>query len=357
MTELLLIRHAVNDYVKTGKLAGWTPDVHLNEHGKAQAIALGERLKDTALDALYSSPLERCQETAQAVLDHHPHVALTLLADVGEVRFGAWQGGELRKLAGRKLWRAVQVYPSRVRFPDGETDETKGETIRWAQLRAVDALEGIMARHPRQRVAVVSHSDLIKLILAHYLGMHLDLFQRIDISPASLSVIRLTPNGRPMILQMNETAYLPEPRPDANDERQISVVRPVVHLALEAVGKPGNRVFYLQAAGETEETKTPLTFLLEKTQAAQLADQIDGFVGGVAGEWVFSPLAPIEKIMFRIGRFMLDYDSESALIILRVEEMLGEGGGVPRQVALWTTAETLFALATQARAVVQRGRA
>src|SRR5262249_18856972 len=108
MTQLLLIRHAVNDFVKTGKLAGWTPEVHLNEEGKPRAAALGLRLGKTKIDAIYSSPLERTVETAEAVVAHHPDLRLQLLEAVGEVRYGAWQGGELSKLSQRKLWRLVQ---------------------------------------------------------------------------------------------------------------------------------------------------------------------------------------------------------------------------------------------------------
>ncbi len=203
MTEFLLIRHAVNDFVKTGKLAGWTPDVHLNEDGRAQAAALGTRLATVKINALYSSPLERTVETAQAVIEHHPGLQLQLLDSLGEVRYGAWQGEEISKLAQRKLWRVVQAFPSRVRFPDGES-------MREAQMRAVNALETLTIKHPRASVAVVSHSDVIKMIVAHYLGMHLDLFQRIEISPASLTIIHMGA-GRPTIVQVNETSYLPPP--------------------------------------------------------------------------------------------------------------------------------------------------
>ncbi|MFN8418445.1 MAG: histidine phosphatase family protein [Anaerolineae bacterium] len=111
MTEFLLIRHAVNDYVKTGKLAGWTPGVHLNDEGRAQAVALGQRLASTKIDALYASPLERTVETAQAVLEHHPDLTLQLLEEVGEVRYGDWQGAELNKLYRRKQWLMVQAFP------------------------------------------------------------------------------------------------------------------------------------------------------------------------------------------------------------------------------------------------------
>src|SRR5450631_1234010 len=111
MTELLLIRHAVNDFVKTGKLAGWTPEVHLNAEGRAQAQALGLRLATTKITALYASPLERTVETAQAVLAHHPMLSLQLLDDIGEVRYGDWQGAEISKLTQRKLWPIVQTFP------------------------------------------------------------------------------------------------------------------------------------------------------------------------------------------------------------------------------------------------------
>ncbi|NJL93442.1 MAG: hypothetical protein HC915_06785 [Anaerolineae bacterium] len=156
MTTILLIRHAVNDWVKTGKLAGWTPGVHLNELGQAQAEALGERLAKTRLHAIYTSPLERTVETAEAIAKHHPHLQLQHLENVGEVRYGAWQGQSLARLRRFKLWYNVQHHPIRVRFPEGET-------MRAAQARIVDALEMLYARHPRQTVVVVSHSDIIKM--------------------------------------------------------------------------------------------------------------------------------------------------------------------------------------------------
>ncbi len=201
MTTLLLIRHAVNDYVKTGKLAGRTPGVHLNEEGQAQAAALGARLAHKPLCAIYASPLERTLETAQAIVAHYPDLHIQPLADVNEVDFGAWQGGEIHKLVHRKMWPVIQGIPSRARFPGGES-------VRQAQGRAVDALERLAQAHPRQLVAVVSHSDIIKLMLAHYLGMHIDLFQRIVISPASISIIELD-HGRPVVVQVNDTSHVP----------------------------------------------------------------------------------------------------------------------------------------------------
>ncbi len=98
MTEIILVRHAENDWVRTGKLAGWTPGVHLNEYGRLQAAALAERLSTTRIVAIYSSPLERTLETAEAIAARHPGLVVQTLDALGEVRFGAWQGQPLRKL-------------------------------------------------------------------------------------------------------------------------------------------------------------------------------------------------------------------------------------------------------------------
>lgn len=205
MTTLLLIRHAVNDYVKTGKLAGRTPGVHLNEEGQAQAAALGARLAHKPLRAIYASPLERTLETAQAIAAHYPDLRIQPLDAMSEVDFGAWQGGEINKLVHLKMWPVIQTVPSRAYFPGGES-------VRQAQGRAVDALERLVQVHPRQMVAVVSHSDIIKLMLAYYLGMPIDLFQRIVIAPASISVVELD-HARPMVVQINDTSHIP-PRVD-----------------------------------------------------------------------------------------------------------------------------------------------
>jgi probable phosphoglycerate mutase len=200
MTQILLVRHAVNDFVKTGRLAGWTPGVHLNEEGQAQAAALGERLADARIDHLYASPLERTMETAEAVRAHHAHLTLVPIPELGEVRYGDWEGKSVAALQTRKMWHVVQEYPSRAYFPNGET-------MRGAQTRAVNAIEVLAARHPRQTLVVVSHADLIKMIFAHYLGMHLDVFQRIVIAPASISTLMLG-YGRPYVASMNDTAHL-----------------------------------------------------------------------------------------------------------------------------------------------------
>lgn len=200
MTHILLIRHAVNDFVKTGKLAGWTPEVHLNEEGKAQAEALGKRLADAPIRHLYSSPLERTMETAEAICQYHSDLSIQQNREIGEVQYGDWQGQAIAALTKRKMWHVIQEYPSRASFPNGET-------MREVQTRAVNELERLSLRHPREMIVVVSHADVIKMMLAHFLGMHLDNFQRIVVSPASISSVTLG-YGRPYVGVVNDTAHV-----------------------------------------------------------------------------------------------------------------------------------------------------
>jgi len=213
MDRLLLLRHAVTE--ETGKrLSGWLPGIHLSEQGRQQAKALAERLVPLKIDALYASPLERCQETAAAVAAVKG-LELNTVPDLGEVRYGAWTGRELRDLAKLPLWRVVQGHPSGMRFPDGELP---GESLYEMQTRAVAALERLRAAHPHQTVAVCSHADVIKAVAAHYLGLHLDLYQRLVIAPASLTAIAFTP--LPLLLRLNDTgdvADLAKPPAEARE--------------------------------------------------------------------------------------------------------------------------------------------
>lgn len=202
MVQLLLIRHAQNEWVKTGRLAGWTPGVHLNKEGKRQAELLGKRLATANLQALYSSPLERAVETAEAIASHYQELSVTIEEDVGEVRYGEWTGKRLRQLRRKRLWEAVQHFPSGVRFP-------QGESIREMQSRAVGALERLSAAHPGGRIAVVAHSDVLKAAIAHFAGLPLDLFQRLIISPASISIVTLGRSGV-RIVRLNDISHYEE---------------------------------------------------------------------------------------------------------------------------------------------------
>lgn len=178
--RILLVRHGLTDL--TGPvLAGRTPGIHLNAAGKAQAEALARRLDGVTLDAVLSSPLERCRETAQPLARSHGLRVRTARALV-EVGYGEWTGRRLADLAKTKLWRHVQHRPSLVEFPGGET-------LLGAAHRIVGALERVR-RDMDGNVVCVSHADMIKLAVAHYAGMHMDQYQRIVIGPASVSTIR-----------------------------------------------------------------------------------------------------------------------------------------------------------------------
>lgn len=199
MTQILLIRHAVNDVMKAKKLAGRMPGVHLNDEGRQQAEAVAERLRDIPIAAIYSSPLDRTRETA-APLAAALGLDVIMRDGLLEVEYGEWTDRPLEELAKLDAWKVVQIYPSGMRFPGGET-------MRSMQARIVDELETIARDHPRDIVAVFSHADVIKAALAHYLGMHFDLFQRISIEPTSVSVIGLSPYG-PRVMRVNDNGPL-----------------------------------------------------------------------------------------------------------------------------------------------------
>jgi probable phosphoglycerate mutase len=195
MPTVLLVRHGLT--AMTGPvLAGWTPGVHLDDRGMAQAVALAERLASVPVAAIVASPLERCQETAAALAVGRD---LTVETDerLGECRYGDWTGQELKTLAKDPLWKVVQAHPSAAAFPGGEA-------LRETQARAVDAVRRRNAALPDDATWVaVSHGDVIKAIVADALGLHLDLFQRIQVDPCSLTVIRYTPL-RPFLLRLND---------------------------------------------------------------------------------------------------------------------------------------------------------
>jgi probable phosphomutase (TIGR03848 family) len=196
MTTVLLVRHGLT--AMTGPLlAGWTPGVHLNDRGREQATALAERLLPLPVAGIVTSPLERCAETA-AALAVGRDVEVTTDDRLGECRYGDWTGQELKKLAKDPLWKVVQAHPSAARFPGGEA-------LRETQARAVDAVRAHNEAFGADATWVaVSHGDVIKAIVADALGMHLDLFQRIQVDPCSVTVVRYT-ELRPFLLRLNDT--------------------------------------------------------------------------------------------------------------------------------------------------------
>lgn len=200
MTRLLLIRHGANDAHKEGVLIGWTPGVHLNQEGRAQAEALARRLAPVEIAAMYASPLERTLETAEIVAAPHD-LPVVVREDLGEVRLGRWTGQPLEKLRKRRLWRKVQFVPSAMRFPGGESFQE-------VQARIVAEVEHLCSEHPEQTIAIVSHADVLKAVVAYTIGLHLDLFQRLVIAPASLTVLDLG-GLMPRLLCLNDISHLP----------------------------------------------------------------------------------------------------------------------------------------------------
>jgi probable phosphoglycerate mutase len=201
VTLVVLVRHGLT--AGTGSvLTGRMPGIGLDDRGRAQAAALGARLADAPLDAIVSSPLQRCRETAAAIAaarDGH-QVAVTEDERFAEVAYGDWTGKPIKRLAKEPLWRVVQAHPSAVRFPG-----PGGESLSGVQERAVAAIRDWNARlGPRTAYLVCSHGDVIKSIIADALGMHLDMFQRVQVDPCSVSIIRYTPL-RPFVVRMNDT--------------------------------------------------------------------------------------------------------------------------------------------------------
>ena len=203
-TLVLLVRHGATP--TTGKvLPGRAGGLHLSETGARQAATVAERLKawsePTRIHAVYASPLERTRETAAPIA---AALGLEVLTEPGilECDFGDWTGAALKDLMKRPEWATVQRYPSGFRFPGGESFTAM-------QARMVDAVAGLCRRHAGQGIVVVSHADPIKAVVAEAMGSHLDLFQRIVISPCSITAISYSPLG-PTVLAVNSTKDLAE---------------------------------------------------------------------------------------------------------------------------------------------------
>lgn len=204
MATVILVRHGRTTANAAGVLAGRSPGVTLDETGHKQAAHTADRLAALPLVGVVSSPLERCEQTAQAVLKRQAQTGDMLTdADLTECDYGTWQGRTLTELATEDLWSQVQSHPSAVTFPDGES-------MAGMQARAVSAIRrhdaAFEAKHGTGAVWVaVSHGDIIKSVLADALGMHLDLFQRLNVGPASASIVHYGTSS-PRVFAINTEA-------------------------------------------------------------------------------------------------------------------------------------------------------
>lgn len=199
MTLFFLARHAAFDGVGH-RLAGRSPGVHLSAEGREQAERLARRLADVPFDAIYASPLERAQETASAIargraMDVRTDDALT------ELDFGEWTGRDVADLDADERWRWFNRFRSGTRVPGGEL-------MLEAQARAIDALHRLKARHVPGTVLVVSHSDVIRGVVAHYAGIAVDMCSRVEVELASVSVVEVEDWGA-RIVRLNDTGAWP----------------------------------------------------------------------------------------------------------------------------------------------------
>lgn len=200
MATVILARHGRTAANATGILAGRSPGVSLDDTGRQQAQRAAERIAGLPLAGVVSSPLQRCRETARLLAPDHRPVTEQRLS---ECDYGEWTGRPLKSLAKEKLWRTVQAQPSAARFPGGESlQEMSARAV--AAVRERDAAYDAEAGEHAVWLAV-SHGDVIKAVLADALGMHLDAFQRIMVDPASLSVVRYTPE-RAFVVTMNSSS-------------------------------------------------------------------------------------------------------------------------------------------------------
>ncbi|MCJ7725335.1 MAG: histidine phosphatase family protein [Acidimicrobiia bacterium] len=197
MARIYLIRHAAT--ADTGvRLTGRLPGVGLDAAGRAEAAAVARTLSDIAFAAVYTSPLRRCRETARAIAVPH-HLDPIPYRSLIEVDYGSWSGRTFKSLNRLKAARLLSAAPSRVTFPGGES-------LAGVQARAVAACEDLAATHAGRTIALVSHGDVIRTILAHYLGIPLDLFRRLMIDAASISIVSLAAGAPPEVAAVNRTA-------------------------------------------------------------------------------------------------------------------------------------------------------
>jgi probable phosphomutase (TIGR03848 family) len=200
MPVFLLIRHGENDYVKKGLMAGRLPGVHLNKKGCKQAQAVADKLVGAPVKAIYSSPLERAVETAEPISQA---LALEVILRPGliEVDIGEWQNQSVKQLSRQKIWKTVNHAPSRMQFPGGES-------FAEAQIRIGNEIGILSKQHePKDLVICVSHADPIRLAVAYFLGLPLDLFQRLYIAPASITAMDIGEVGSKLLTLNYEISF------------------------------------------------------------------------------------------------------------------------------------------------------
>lgn len=387
MTVVLLIRHASNDFLKEGRLAGRTPGVHINAQGQREADELARRLAHLPIEAVYSSPLERAVDTANAVAACQK-LPVQIRDGLLEGDAGEWTGRKISELQGTETWKQIQTRPVGVALPGGES-------IDQIQARMVAAIDDICKNHPEGIVAVVSHSDPLKAALAHYLNWDLNNFQRLAINPASVSVLMLNDKGA-VLYRLNDTGLLPKfekPKPasqeqavppdkpevggaddpsrdaqqkSGKDESRMAEanivydLNPVSRLTVGALGEAGHRTFYLQG----RQAATLVTLVTEKEQVTSLGQGIIDLLTRL-GEPADAPssLSPYDltleepfEPLFRIGQLGLGYDQESERMVVVAYALVPEEETEVDVVRFWGSREQMRGLARHVTEVAAAGR-
>lgn len=192
--DIYLVRHGTNDFLGKGLLAGRLANVHLNDQGRSEAARLADALATSGIHRVFSSPLERAVQTAEPTAKRLG-LEIEITPEILEIDFGDWTGKAIRDLDRDPAWKNFNLYRSGTRIPNGET-------MLEAQTRIILFVEKILRQNSNQTVAIFSHGDPIKALIAYHLGIPLDLFTRIEISPGSYSILRLEPWG-PQVIAVN----------------------------------------------------------------------------------------------------------------------------------------------------------
>ncbi len=355
-TRLILVRHAVTAH--TGPLlSGRMPGIDLSEKGVGQAEAAATRLAALPIAAVYASPIERTTQTARYIAAHLGLEVLPL-PGVIEADYGDWTGGKIADLAKTDEWKVVQAAPSRAQFPGGES-------IRAMQARMVDALDAVVAAHPHETVVVVSHADPIKSAIAHYTGMHLDLFQRLHVSPASATVLDFHAYGV-LLVKCNDTGgladLLPEPESEARSRDRRNRVRSRrrdrrgrVRRARRAhVRDPG-----AQGCGDAVGARREGAGALLANEAEQFLDRIaeeHPEEPGTFGELAGSGAVEEDEPLFRARLIGIGFDPERSLVLLELREQAADDDEPPPAVEESEGhVARLYATRAQIRAMLANG--
>jgi broad specificity phosphatase PhoE len=198
MTRLIFIRHAATD-CSQDRLAGRNADVHLSADGKVQGKRLAHGLRQQRIGRIYSSPQPRARETAQFLAELFGET-VRIAPEIDEIDFGAWTGRTFEELREIAQWREFNLARSCTRIPNGDL-------MVEVQARVLALIERLCGRHPTMTLALVSHADVIRVALAHCLGMPLDLLLRLEVSPASISIVAMERYG-PRVLCINNMGEL-----------------------------------------------------------------------------------------------------------------------------------------------------